>query len=224
MCVGMDQRIGVDHHPDVPFPEDEIAALERRIFADVGPELVALHVAVAGAWDVAGGEGGLDQARAVDPKRRVPAPEIGDVEMQLRDGGWVFEWPVEGAEVFFGDEAEVCFEEFLTFVDDFGTGIEWEMKGHLRFKGFFLIRMCAKGRDTVGHASWASIGKSTQLDIADISVIAQDETIELIGFKKRDGFADKKLSIARAWFFVVQVIKPCLMWMIHAQIGCHEPN
>ena len=83
MGIGVQKRLGVARDGDMALPENQIAApqvAERRRFA----EREFLHVAVARAGDAGGLQRNLDQARAIEPERRLAAPQIGRAEKSLR--------------------------------------------------------------------------------------------------------------------------------------------
>ena len=78
----MKQIRGVAHDGDVALPKYQIAALELRIarIADSHPQCALLHIGVARARHAAGRKRNLHQARAVEPKHGLAAPEIGRAE------------------------------------------------------------------------------------------------------------------------------------------------
>ena len=92
------------------FPEQEVIALDvARDGActcyGIGKAGLLL-VAVTGAGNAAGEEGGLNEARAIDPPAAVPAPEVGRAEKQLCHGGVVRESVRQRGEVLGRDMAK----------------------------------------------------------------------------------------------------------------------
>ena len=83
--VGMDQSTRFGHPGHMPLPEQQIAALQRRILGQRRAQLGLLHVAVAGARNTAGSATCLNKARAIDPERGITTPEIRGAMEQLGD-------------------------------------------------------------------------------------------------------------------------------------------
>ena len=81
-----DHPLIVQRDCDMAGPEQQVVAADIVRGAGKG---VFLHVAVAGAGDGAGGQGGLRQTRAIDPPATVAAPQIGRADQASGDGGGV---------------------------------------------------------------------------------------------------------------------------------------
>jgi len=180
MRIGVDHRFPVDHHANVTFPKDDVATL--WITFKVEAKLVTLQITVRRTWDVAGQQACRDQARTIDSVCRVAAPKVRHPEMKLRDCCRVFERAIEGAQVGFGNIADVGFVELAALIDH--RDARAEAKAH-------QVGSC----DAVG---WRALrAKAVSCDPADISVggLDQRRLARVIGC---DGSAQLKLAGSRA--------------------------
>src|ERR1700704_1757057 len=93
--IGMDERRYIAHDRDMALPEYEIATFgiaqvaftfrTQTALLRITPLQVAfLHVGVAPAWDAAGRQRNLHQARTVNSKTGLSAPEIRNFEEPFR--------------------------------------------------------------------------------------------------------------------------------------------
>src|SRR5579872_2629308 len=87
MGVGMNDGAGVAGDRDMPIPEYQIAAFEFFCLAWIerSTESVLLHVAVARAGGARRVQGNLDEARTIDSKAALAAPQIGRANEALGD-------------------------------------------------------------------------------------------------------------------------------------------
>ena len=79
--VGVHDPSIINHHPDMPWPEDEIAAGQRRVlvFHDAA-EASFLHIGIPRAGDAAGLQGELNQRRTIQTLAGPAAPKVGDLQ------------------------------------------------------------------------------------------------------------------------------------------------
>src|SRR5712671_3154169 len=83
--IGMDERRYIAHDRDMALPEYEIAAFGiAQVAFTFRTQVAFLHVGVAPAWDAAGRQRNLHQARTVEPKTGLSAPEIRNFEEPFR--------------------------------------------------------------------------------------------------------------------------------------------
>ena len=80
MRVGVNQPAWTGCHGHVPFPEYQVAALERFLGLQPLARHLLLLIAVCRASDTAGAKCGLQKPRAIKPKHGIASPKIGSTQ------------------------------------------------------------------------------------------------------------------------------------------------
>ena len=88
MRVGVNNRAIAARNGDMSFPEDKIAAPERRraVVGNLHAERRLLLIAVARSGHAGSIQRDLDEARTIEAKRGLAAPEIGRTDEFAGDG------------------------------------------------------------------------------------------------------------------------------------------
>ena len=101
--IGVNESFRIVNQCDMALPEQQIIAVVRGFCRFTQSVLL---IAVRRAGDVAGQQGGLNEARAVDAPPAVAAPKVGGPQKQRRNTCWITGSLIGWAQVDEGYEAQ----------------------------------------------------------------------------------------------------------------------